>query len=515
MLKHKNIERIVSIPLVGSLTKRTGETSTAKDQVFINCFPEITQNKLTNTSGAQLTKRTGFAATAATTAGNIARHGCLDVQSISTNYSLFAFDNTSSDLEIWSITAGSKAQVGSTITTDAGCTSITETILAGVTNFVVIASGGGAAYFFPIGGAWTQIIDADFPTEQGTPLVIAGDPVHMDGYMFVLTTSGLIYNSDLNSLANWSATNYLSAQSSPDIGVGLARYKKYIVAFGTNSIEFFENVGNATGSPLAVVKDATINLGAYYNSNGGRQILQVGETIYWISHNSKTSKVEIYQLENMQPKKISTAMIDNLLTMGTNDISHIVGAISLNGKQHILFNTNTSTSTSAAITYAYCIESDFWWIFQSSEIFSPVACVSGGLPANNNNMVCSGTSIAVPNPKIYYNTGSTPLWKDNSVAYTMTVQTDRLDFDTTHRKFVRRMRVEGDTQSATSNLGVSWSDDDYTTFSTARNIDLSLPDKELPALGSHKYGRAYKFTHAANTDCRIKNIELLMDIGIS
>ena len=76
----------------------------------------------------------------------------------------------------------------------------------------------------------------------------------MDGYAFVLdNTLKAIYNSDLNSLANWTAANYIVKQIQQDEGRGLAKFGKLILAFGWETMEAFANAGNPTGSPLVSV----------------------------------------------------------------------------------------------------------------------------------------------------------------------------------------------------------------------------------------------------------------------
>jgi hypothetical protein len=56
-------------------------------------------------------------------------------------------------------------------------------------------------------------------------------------------------------------------------------------------------------------------------------------------------------------------------------------------------------------------------------------------------------------------------------------------------------------------VGVSWSDDDYQTFTAEQTVSLN---QERPIIqdGSTFRRRAYKITHNANTFLRLKAIQL-------
>ena len=71
------------------------------------------------------------------------------------------------------------------------------------------------------------------------------------------------------------------------------------------------------------------------------------------------------------------------------------------------------------------------------------------------------------------------------------------------RNFMSWAGVRADTAASASNLGVAFSDDDYATFSTARNIDLSSANKRISACGSY-INRAVRLTHSANLACRLE-----------
>ena len=102
----------------------------------------------------------------------------------------------------------------------------------------------------------TKITDAQFPTNAQPGLA------ELDGYLFVIASDGKIYNSDLNSPVNWTG-DYISSPRQADRGVSIARHLNYVVAFCDRSIEFFYDAGNASGSPLARVDGAFLQVGTF------------------------------------------------------------------------------------------------------------------------------------------------------------------------------------------------------------------------------------------------------------
>jgi hypothetical protein len=89
-----------------------------------------------------------------------------------------------------------------------------------------------------------------------------------------------------------------------------------------------------------------------------------------------------------------------------------------------------------------------------------------------------------------------------------------LDFDSHNRKFVSNLKVIGDRYDTQNALGVSWSDDDYQTWSTNHVVDLTDDFPYLGRLGAFRR-RAWRVTHTHNMPLRVESLELLLDLGIS
>lgn len=479
-------------PLVGSVTSR--ENPLTNDQQFINCYPEVTINPVTSKQSVNLFKRPGYtkgsALAGVTAAGAAGAIVAWTGSASGTPPIAAAFLNTGgTSTSVWDLV--SQAKQGGDIPTTNACTALTETIINTtpylVGNFTNSGTNAVERWVYDEGGAWAHVTDADFPAST-----LVGFPAHLDGYVFDMTKSGRIYNSDLNTLTSYSATSYITADHSPDRGVTVASLGNLIVGFGEKSIEFFANAGNAIGSPLTRVGTA-LPMGATRRPVASFQtVLPANGTIYWIGTNSEGTATGIYRFKGTDPEKISSPAIDRIVSAGL--MLGFLGTMAMHGMLHVvLFDSNSRT-------WCYCIDTKFWW----------------RLTLASGNIQAVAPSAAITNEPTYFTTSAnaranlTGGTQDDGSNYTLTVITENIDAETARRKFWKQLRVEADTQTSTSNLAVSWSDDDYTTFSTPVNIDMSSADMRIVRLGSSRR-RAFKFTNAANTPCRIQWVNIDYD----
>lgn len=510
-----------TIPLFSSYINRDYSDVLAKAQYMENLFPIVTTNPISSKSTVVIRKRPGMGSENATVGSGQVGSTIWRSNSGSAPPVVFSF-TTGGTVVFYSVVGtyqASYTQVGGAIANANACGGITETLVSGVGNLVASVTDSGSGlneyWYFPEGGAWTQITNGNFPLNQGTPLQIVGYPVYMDGYMFVMCKNGQIWNSDLNSLANWSATSFITAGDYPDTGVGLAKYRDMIVAVGNGSIEFFRNAGNPSGSPLQRISGMSLKIGARSPGSaysGPFNYIEADGTIYWRGAEQGTGRIAIWKLNGGQPEKVSPPAIDILLndananSLGGVEVLGFLGTMNLHGMRHLVFaNSNSGSAINAY--WCYCIDINSWWVisFNTNLLVNPISTIIGN----------EGSTFVIPGTLAKQFRFLYSLFQDDGNAYTATFQTAPLDEPSTNRKFVNRLRIIGDTQSSTSNLAVSYSDDDQVTYSTARNIDLSALNKELTRLGSHRYRRSWKFTHAANTDCRLQAFELERDTGTS
>jgi hypothetical protein len=452
----------------------------------------VVANPITGKSTVYLYKRGGYTAVASLTGVGTPGIGIIvwtgNTSSNAMPVASFV-NNPSTSTSVWDITS-TGTKLGGDIASTNQCIALTETVISGTANLVGYFTDSGTGvveqWYYPESGAWTQTTDSDFPTNA------VGAPAHMDGYVFNMTRDGRIYNSDLNSVSAYSANSYITANDYPDKGVSVARMGNYILGFGETSIEFFINAGNATGSPLKRVN--TLRIGAVRRF-GLPTVTPAFGNIYWVGSSPELAATGIYRFKGMEPDKISNPAIDKLISDG--EVIGIVGAMMLHGMRHIALSGSAGDRM-----WCYCIDTGFWWSLKTAGSGITACCPYGiGITTPNAQTIFTGNASEL------YGRFGTDIHQDNGSAFTMTVQTENMDCGTDRMKFWDRIRISYDRQSAASNLGISWSDDDHANYSTALNIDTSTEQSWLTALGASRR-RSWKFTHSANTACRIHAVEV-------
>ena len=469
----------VGVGIVGIMIVGNSVTSSA-DQRFINAMPDLVENNMTGKKTYYVYKRPGLETHTTPSTGNVGTAVHIWIAQGDGDAIISAFGASNS--EIFNATSSLGSTTGQVF-------DITETII-GTTPNLVFSVNNGRGYYYPEGGALTQITDVDYPFN------IAGQNptgtfVHLNGYSFMLTQQGRIYNSDLNSISSWSATSYLSAGLYPDKGVGLARYKNLLVAFGQESTEVFKIVDNDTGSPLQAIQEASIHIGALQYT----AITSLEDKLVWVA-SSSTGSTSVYMMEEPgQAKRISTDEIDFQLTArGDTDI--LVSNVKIFGKT-LVFVVFGGT------TYVYCVEDDFWheWNSQNAVLWHQWAANTATSP------LVYSISRNSTSGKVYKFNPVAPVFTDDGTNFEFRIQTSKVDFDTARRKFLNKIAIVGDEISSSTNLSVSWSDDDYTTFNTARTIDLSKSNQYLRVGGAFRR-RAFRLSNTSSLPIRLEAIEL-------
>lgn len=501
------------VPLVGSPTNRKTDVvfSDVRDQFFRNCFPEITVNPGTGRTVVVLTKRQGTNASAAVSAG--AAIGCAGAVVWSSNVSAGAVDapvvlsfrkDPSTAMQFFN--AETLAQVGGDVATTgtANCLFMSEADVGGTGNLSAAVIDGSTVemWFFPSGGAWTQITDSDFPS------AVTPSHAHLDGYMFVMTEGGRIYNSDLNSLSAWTSTSFITASSFGDKGVGCVRYRNYILGLGDYSIEFFVNAGNPSGSVLKRLPDATVDIGALRNGTTLAPAMRtIGDSLYWIGQRAGSGARGIFRLTGLRAEKISTTAIDKLVSNGV--IRSVKGSFPLLGMTHVMFST-----TSNSFSWCYCPETNVWWQFANGTNSSFAAAI-GAVDSSYRSKVYFTSPL---NAKVYsMNPGASVVWADDANSYSLIVQTQNMDMGTRRRKFWSALSLLGDRQTSESTITVKWNDDDedFTNGPTDGNRTLDLAAataNRITRLGSSRR-RSWHLEHSAATPCRLEALEIEYEVG--
>lgn len=311
----------------------------------------------------------------------------------------------------------------------------------------------------------------------------------LDGYLFLVKTgTSDIYNSDLNDPLAWTPGDFISAEMLPDTVIRISRLNNYLVVFGSSSVEYFFDAGNASGSPLqrndTPVKQIGF-LGGF--ATHGNKLIFVGQ----YANNTP----EIFLLEDFKMEKITLAPLRRLIQQ-SNEFSASV--VSNGGHDFYILSSNGET-------YVLDLETRLWtaWAFKQTSSFSINFSVSVFLSSG----YCSLFTL-VGDSKLYF--FAPTVYRDDETAFTFSGITQRMSHDTLNRKFMSRLCVYAD--KTEGDLEISWTDDDYQTFSTPREVSLNKNRPSIYRLGSF-FSRAFKFSFTENQPCRIMNMEVSFNIG--
>jgi len=171
------------------------------------------------------------------------------------------------------------------------------------------------------GSAMTAVGDAQCPVNISGKTLAHGCVV-LDQTLYLLTTDGIIYGSDIANATSWDALNIITAEKSEDGGVCIARHYNSIVVFGNATIEYFYNAANPVGSPLSTHVDVSYNIGCV----DGNSVASNGDMLFFAGL-SATGEVGVYMLNDFAPTKISSPSIDSFLTVATQiDNAKLIGS---------------------------------------------------------------------------------------------------------------------------------------------------------------------------------------------
>lgn len=387
-------------------------------------------------------------------------------------------------------------------------------------------------FMIAAGGAVTRVVDADLPTD------LIGAPVSVDGYLFTLSDAEAeVYNMDLETPTSVNALGFVAADTFADKGVTLAKHHNQVVAFKEYGTEFFYNAAIAApASPLAKIPQQTLTIGCA----SAASVVQTGQNIIWLSRN-QNGGLAVHVLSGGQPQKVSTPFIDRILSSME---SFVAGDkvescyTSYEGHEFYALTIEGSVGTNQSIvdigivdiaivdigsglntykrTLVYDMTENEWGEWGSYDTttaqqasFFATYTVSGPHVSNSqdftNTLIMEKTTGDIyemsPAP---VGAGYAPTYKDGTRTITVDIVTNKADGGTRNKKRCNSLEIIGD--KVPSTLSVSYSDDDYQTWSTPRTVDLSARPI-LRNMGMF-IERAHKFTHAADTAFRARAYDL-------
>lgn len=455
-----------------------------KDEDLINVFVEPIRNKAAEDNRQFVVKRAGVVEVVASVAASTVR-GMFFWED--TKKLFYAVDN---DIYVYNVSTGVTATISNPFGTTSGEVGFCLYLYSTGTS-KVCATDGTTLITIDSANTVVTVTDPDMPTPH------LPTPVFLDGYLFLVKSgTASIYNSDLDDPTAWTAGNVIDAEMEGDDLVRIAKLNNYIVAFGSNSVEYFWDAAEVTGSPLNR-NDTPIKLNTYLAG-----FSQYGNKIYYIGVN-EGGQPDIYVLADFKIEELGSPTVSRYLNSANTNISTWTGGV-VSCKGHTFYVVNAGTER----TYVVDLDTKLWarWEYQSTAVFP----LTNSLHVYNaTNAYCYFT-LGTSSSAIYRLGDAT--YQDNGSAFTCTIVTEANDFGTLNRKTMRRLAVIADRPSLDQTLNVQWSDDDYKTYNTARQINLN---QDLPStynLGWFRQ-RNFKITFSGNSNMRLQELEVEINKG--
>lgn len=493
--------KTVPLEFVYTSWPRSGSTSIRRDAEIVNMFYDRSGNE-NQTRSMALTKRPGLADNSislAKTSASSLINGFY--QDDSTNYIYWSCDGKVFELNTTGGAATQIATMTGTVTSSVNSVGFTSFLTSLGTRYVCFCNGTQLWYTVPGSGTATQVTDPDLPTNPSK------DIVFLDGYLFLFKQgTGDIYNSDLDSPANWTAGNYITAEINPDKLSAITKIKNYLIAFGAEGIEFFYDAANLSGSPLGR------NESYYKNVTLSSSLCTIGDRVYFVGK-EKGKGLQVFELDANEIRPVSNGMMDRVLqTYGyvnvySEQLSNTqLFSMSLNGHHFLLVNF-----LSSGTLFVYDLDHKFWYRW--------TLATEG---TDGNSIMAVWTINTTPgNPRLALGGRSNMSYFDNSfyqdfgANFTVSYTTEDYDADTFNWKMCHRMGLHCDfptTAVATSNAQVSWSDDDGNTFTTPRNLNVCSSNPYITQCGRFR-SRNWRITYSDNYPFRMWGMTMDLNVG--
>ena len=520
-------------PFVGAHNSR--DKFGTKDQRYVNCYPESIKNPLNQGKRIYLVKRPGLSTIVNTASTGEARgliywngkvYSVVGAKVFSNTTLIYTLSTSTGFVGFQPANASSSGASnylflcdgtnGYTIDTSDAVVQInvTYSVWTTVTTLAVgqrrIPTVANSLYYevTAITTGTTAVGEPTWPTTIGNTVVDGGvtwtckgyyggfpsphvpTPIFADGYIFLAkSNTDRIYNCDLELPQSWNPINFVAAEMFPDNLVALARNNNQVVAFGSTSTEFLYDAANVNSSPLA-------------RNDGGAQQIGCASATTLVSFEQQMIFVGqselggrcVWFIDSFKPTKVSIEWVDDALDQESTNISNSKAYIMrVRGHQFYILNLTSRT-------FVYDLDEKMWTEWSTNN--------AGNHSVFTINYSCDWNGEALglhaTNGKVYKFDPYT--YQDDGTAILVDATTSLIDMDDMDRKTCHMFILVGDRTSATSLASVSYSDNDYATFSTPRSMDLANR-AFLTNLGMFRR-RAFRVQYSDNFPFRVEAIEI-------
>lgn len=341
------------------------------------------------------------------------------------------------------------------------------------------------AYNYDSGAGLVAVVDVDYPafTVRGCE--------YLDGTTYVMDEKSNIDGDDFNNPTSWDPLNKIVAQIEPDRSQCLAKQLVYIVAIKTVSTEIFYDAGNATGSPLSSVQGSKLG----YGTVAPESVVRCGDDLAWLSTTTEGA-VQVMFMEKVHGEVVSTPPVERLLSSFTFSVVYAF-AIRISGHRFYIVTMKANNTT-----LVFDLSNNLWYIWTDSNgNYFPIVSATYSGEGSTILQHESDGSIYTLDPGRF---------QDEGVNFTVSLFTPNFDGGLRTTKTCSSIDLVAD--ETNTEVQVSWSNDDYQTFTTPQSVNLNQ-ERPLVVDGSSFRKRAFKITHADNTFLRLKALNVISSAG--
>ncbi len=382
-----------------------------------------------------------------------------------------------------------------TINTSTGYVGFCSYLKSDNTRYVCITDGTDLWLHDYVGGTCTEVTDPDLPSPH-QPY-----PVYLDGYLFLIkTNTSDIYNSDLDDPSSWTSGDFITAEISSDYSLRMVKAKNYLCVFGYNSVEYFYDGANVSGSPLSRNDSPFRGIGLVAG------LSTIGDTTYFVGQDSQQN-LGVYSLNSFKVERISNEVVDRTLQTiaGTNNEKSQV-PLNKDGYSISVDGHNFYVLVSDQTTWVYDIDEKFWYEWKGSD--------GTGLKVEAVWQMNNGSAYVGITGQSYISILSPAIYQDFAANFTTRYTTKSENAGTFHWKNCYRVMLYADQYLATgtSNISVSWTDDDWATLASTRNINVFSENSYFKQAGRFRT-RSFRVEYSDNYPLRMTALELELNIG--
>jgi hypothetical protein len=324
-------------------------------------------------------------------------------------------------------------------------------------------------------------------------------PVFINAYLFVAKKDTAdIYNSNLNEPLRWTAGDFISAEMYPGNVVSLAKNNNYLYAIGDDSVEYFYDAANATGTPLARHDSAVQQFGCVAPST----VIQTEKEVIFIGETDNGGHT-VWTIDGFKEREIGNPMVKGVLLAEGAALANATAFCVRVSNQKLYVICLTSR------TLVYSFDTTMWHEWDCG--------ASGGsvFLANYGTDGPGGAAYVLDRSSGRLYAMSETYLDDAGTNFQNQWVLDKEDFGTMNRKFMSRLSIIGDIpdyNGASNAITVDWSDDDYNTWSPTRSLSFNFDFPMITQLGNFRR-RAFRFRYSAAKLIRLEGIEVDINVG--